>query len=108
MNEILVRILWAVLPSIFCALVMLYFNRKIAKRDAEIERRAELRKKESLLQLKMEFAIGKLSYAVAMAIKRGEPNGEVEEGVKAYNEAISEYNKFVNDLHKDVLEKGEI
>ena len=113
MNDTLVRILWAVLPSLFCALLMLYFNRKIAARDKRqdekerrVEERAEVRKKESMLLLKMAFANGKLAFASAMAVKKGHANGEVDEAVKTYNEAIDEYNQFVRETHADMLEHG--
>ena len=102
------RFLWAVLPSIFCAIVMVYFNRKINARDKRIESRAELRKQESLLSLKMAFANGKLGYAAAMAVKRGQANGEIEDAIDSYEEAVSEYNKFVNELHYETLEKGQL
>lgn len=103
----LTRFLWAVAPSIFVGVVMAYFNRKQSKKDKETEDRADMRKKESLLLLKMQFANGKLAYATAMALKRGKANGEVEDAEKSYKDAISAYNSFVNESHIEFLEEGE-
>ena len=104
--DILTRFLWSILPSILCGVVMFYFQRGQKARDEKEEKRHALREKESLLQLKMELANGKMSYAVAMALKRGEANGEVEEGISAYNEALAAYNNFVNEQHVKILEEA--
>jgi hypothetical protein len=45
----------------------------------------------------MNMANAKLAYAVAMAIKRGSPNGEVEEGIEAYTKAKEKYLKFIDE-----------
>lgn len=99
------RLFWAVLPAVIVAIVLYFFNKSMKNRDDLIDHRAELRKTESLLALKMQFANGKLTYAVAMAMKRGKPNGEVEEGIKAYEAAKAEYNKFINETHQEILNK---
>jgi len=97
--DILVRVLWAVLPSLFCAIVMVFFNKSYAKREKKRDAQEEARKKEMLLLLKMTFANGKLGYAAAMALKRGTPNGEVEDAIQSYEAAKKEYNEFVNQQH---------
>lgn len=97
--ETFTRILWAVLPSIFCAVVMVFFNKSIAAREKKRDAQEEARKKEMLLLLKMTFANGKLGYAAAMALKRGTPNGEVEDAIESYEAAKKEYNEFVNQQH---------
>lgn len=96
MTEWLTPLLSAVVPSLVCGIVLALFNRKQNRKDAAVENRATARKKESLLALEMNMANAKLSYAVAMAIKRGTPNGEVEEGIEAYQEAKAKYIKFLD------------
>lgn len=81
-----------VLVGIFLAI----FARVQAKRNQKVDKRAEARKEESLLALDMQMATAKLSYAVAMAYKRGYPNGEVEEGIEAYKLAKEKYFDFIN------------
>ena len=97
MMEWLTPLLSAVLPSLVCGVLMALFNRRQNRKDKEVSARAEARKKESFLALEMNMANAKLSYAVAMAIKRGTPNGEVEEGIDAYNEAKAKYFKFLEE-----------
>ena len=97
MMEWLTPLLSAVLPSLVCGVLMALFNRRQNRKDKEVNARAEARKKESFLALEMNMANAKLSYAVAMAIKRGTPNGEVEEGIDAYNAAKSKYVKFLEE-----------
>ena len=86
--------------------MLIYFlQRKQKKWDDEARRRSETRKKESLLLLELNMACAKLAYAVAVAVKTGKANGEVEEGVKAYEEAKKKYFSFLNEQAKDNLER---
>ena len=89
---------WVVglLPSVITGTILYYFQRRQKRRDDAVDKRAEARKCESLLLLDMQMATAKLSYACAMALKRGTANGEVEEGVSAYMEAKKRYTDFLN------------
>ena len=51
------------------------------------------------------MAAAKLSYARAMALKRGAPNGEVEEAVADYEAAKLAYYRFLNEQAADHLMK---
>ena len=86
----------AVLQSLMVAVIMALFNRAQAKRDKAETKRAEARQAESLLSLQLAMANGKLAYATAMAYKRGTPNGEMEDGLEAYQLAREEYLSFLN------------
>ena len=44
--------------------------------------------------LDLQMATAKLSYAVAVALKRGEANGEVEKGVESYEKALEKFQEF--------------
>ena len=98
MPDWLLTMISAILPTIICGIFMAHYNKKQNHKDAAVEKRAEERKQESLLALEMNMANAKLSYAVAMAIKRGTPNGEVEEGILAYNEARKKYLQFLDKV----------
>lgn len=79
-------------------------NRKIAEEKEESDKRAKQRKEEALLQMHMTQANSQLTIGIAMALKNGKCNGEVESGLKAVNEANDEYDKFLKkialeDLH---------
>ena len=90
-------IIIAMLPSLLVGLVLAHFNQKQKKRDEEHRIEVEAKRKESHLLMNMVFATAKLSFAVAMAHKRGSPNGEIEEGIDAYKAAKAEYLDFLNE-----------
>lgn len=96
------------ISTIICAIVAAYFskiNKENKERDAIVEKRAEQRAKEGKLQLAMLNANCKLTVGVAMALKRGHCNGEVEEGLKAVEETQAEYYKFLDGIAIDSLTK---
>ena len=82
---------------------MAFFTRAQKRRDEETDERAKARQKESLLALELNMSTAKLSYATAVALKRGHANGEVEEGIKAYNEAKKKYVDFLNEQANEHL-----
>ena len=45
-------------------------------------------------RLDLEVATAQLSYAVAMAVKRGSPNGEMEPAIEAYEDAMKKFRQF--------------
>lgn len=47
-----------------------------------------------MLRLDLEVATAQLSYAVAMAYKRGKPNGEMESAIDSYEKAMNKFRKF--------------
>lgn len=94
-------VIFGTIQTIAIGLLMFYWQRKQAKADHAAENRAAIRKQESLLSLEMTMANGKLSYAVAMAVKRGAPNGEIEEGEIAYEAARKRYLAFINEQAAD-------
>lgn len=76
-------------------------ERKDAERDKESKERAEARKQETLITLRMMKAVGKLSYANSIAIKEGKVNGVMEEALMYYRETSSELSEF---LHEQAVE----
>ncbi len=96
----------AAIPSVLCGVFMAWFNRKQNRKDAQMERRAEARRREGLLSLELQMATAKLSYATAMALKRGKANGEVEEGIVAYEAARKKYLAFLNEQAAEHLTRA--
>lgn len=90
-------IILSLLPSLIVSAVMLYWGRAQNRRDADMARHTEAKRKQELLAMKMQMATAKLAYANSMAIKRGTPNGEIEEGVDAYEDARRDYLDFLNE-----------
>lgn len=76
--------------------IFLYIFSKSQDRREEANKEClERRKTESLLSLEMITASADLSYATAVAVKRGYANGEVEVGVDAYLKAKEDYRLFM-------------
>lgn len=100
MVEIICAVI-AAASTIICA----FIAAEQKKRDAKEEIRAEQRAKEGRLQLKMLDANAKLTIGVAMALKHGHANGEVEEGLKAVEEANDEYVHFLEGVALDRIKK---
>lgn len=69
--------------------------RKLTKAEKGAEEKEAARTKEMILLLTGVKAAGALSYATAVAIKRGHANGEVEKGVEAYEEWEQQLEKFL-------------
>ena len=92
--EIITQALWAVLPGIIVGIVLAVWNRGQKKRDARNSARETERIESEKLRLSLLVATAQLSYAVAMAVKRGTPNGEIEEGIAQYNRAMGKFRSF--------------
>lgn len=95
----------SIASPILIAIITGLFGIRQAKVDKQIElqnkqaiRRSDLRRKESLLSMRMASANTKLTIGVAMALKNGHANGEIEEGMKAVNEAEEEYSNFLKEV----------
>lgn len=91
----------AAASTIICAVIA----HQAEKRGRLEDTRAEQRAKEGRLQLKMAEANNKLTIGIAIALKTGHANGEVEAGLKAVEEAQDDYRQFLEGLAVDELRK---
>lgn len=96
--EFLHQAFWAVVPSICVGIVMAFWNEQQKKREQDQLQREKERVKSERLRISLLVSTAQLSYAVAMAWKRGKPNGEVEVGVEAYNRAMDEFREYEREL----------
>jgi DNA-binding XRE family transcriptional regulator len=99
--DILLDIIIKFLPTVIVSLFIAWFNKRQAKREKKHDHQAEIRRKESLLQLQMQAATADLSRATAVALKTGKVNGEVEDGLAAYTTAKRCYFEFLNEQALD-------
>ena len=85
------------LIGLIFGLALWLIERKYSKRSDVLDRQMQYYIKSQQLQLQMLMANSNLTYAVAMAVKRGTPNGEVETAIADYLAAKKEYEKFLTD-----------
>lgn len=80
-------IIMSACSAVVSGMVLFFLKRFFTKRE---QKQAEYEKKkaeENRLILKSIDAIGKLTYADAIAIRDGKTNGEMKAAIKAYKEA---------------------
>lgn len=90
-----VSIIISVCASIISGMVLFFLQRffkKKAKNDAE---RDATKARENMLILKSIDAVGKLTYADAIAIRDGKTNGEMKTAIEAYKKANQELYEFL-------------
>ena len=92
--DILIQILWAVLPSIVTGIILGIWNRRQKKRDDAADQREADRQRGEIVQLDLLVATAELTRATAVALKYGQTNGEMKEGLRRYNEAIERFREF--------------
>lgn len=92
-------------PSIVTGVIAYRINKKGDERHAEAEKRHDERVKAERLSMEMQNATADLSYANAMAIKRGTPNGEIEAGIASYEKAKRDYFNFINKKYLEDITK---
>ena len=92
--EALIQLLWAILPSLIVGIVLGVWNRKQNKKNKTEEENNKCALQKELLKIDLILASAQLSYAVAMAIKRGTPNGEMEKGIEQYEKAMETFEHF--------------
>lgn len=92
--DVLISLVWAVLPGLITGIVMAVFNRQQKKRNDASDTRERDRIKSEKLQISLLLASAQLSYATTMAMKRGRTNGEVEPAIEQYDKAMREFRDF--------------
>lgn len=88
------NIIGAIAPGIIVGVVLFYWERRQKKSDTHTKQQTELQVEGDMLRLDLEVATAQLSYAVAMAVKRGHANGEMEAAIAKYETAMDKFRKF--------------
>ena len=76
--------------SIISGMVLFFLKRYFDKKELSEQEKEKARQKENVLILKSIDAIGRLTYADAVAIRDGKTNGEMKDAIKAYSEVKGE------------------
>lgn len=95
--DIITQIAWSALPALLSGIVLAIFGRRQNKRDKAADKREEERKKSEVVKLDLLVATAELTRATAVAVKYGNTNGEMSEGLRRYNEAIEQFREFERD-----------
>ena len=94
MIDTLTDILWAVLPSIVTGIILGIWNKRQKKRDDAADQREADRQRGEIVKLDLLVASAELTRATAVAVKYGQTNGEMSEGLRRYNEAIEQFREY--------------
>ena len=82
MTSIIISVIGAITSGMVLFFLQRFFKRKEQKQAESDKKKAE----ENRLILKSIDAIGKLTYANAIAIRDGKTNGELKSAIKTYKE----------------------
>jgi hypothetical protein len=88
-------IIISICGSIISGMVLFFMKRYFKRKEERDKERDEAKRRENMLILKSLDAVGKLTYANAIAIRDGKTNGEMKAAVKAYNESTEALYDFL-------------
>ena len=91
----MISIIVSVCASIISGMVLFFLQRFFKKKQKVDDERDRAKAKENMLILKSIDAVGKLTYADAVAIRDGKTNGEMKEAMKAYAEVKDELYEYL-------------
>lgn len=109
MTDIICAVIAAIAATL-CAWIAANTAKVEKNRKVENERAEELNRQratEAQLQLAMIAANSKLTVGVAMALKNGHCNGEVEAGLAAVEKANAKYTEFLESIALNHIRKEE-
>ena len=89
----MVAIIISITGSIVSGMVLFFLQRFFKKKAKTDEERDTAKRKENIL--KSIDAVGKLTYADAIAIRDGKTNGEMKSAIEAYKKADEELYNFL-------------
>lgn len=91
----MLAIIISIVGSIVSGMVLFFLQRYFKKKAKNDEERDAAKRRENLLILKSIDAVGKLTYADAIAIRDGKTNGEMKTAIEAYKKADQELYDFL-------------
>ncbi|HPE95548.1 MAG TPA: hypothetical protein PLT66_05730 [Bacillota bacterium] len=95
--EMVISMCCALFSAVVCPIAVFFIEQKYSRSEKLHLSNIEEQKREALLTMKLTRAGNELSYAIAIALKRGKANGEVERAIASYNEAEAEYSDYLRE-----------
>lgn len=90
-------IVLSILASVISGMALFFLQRYFKRKSTKDEQRDKQKVKENILILKSIDAVGKLTYANAIAIRDGKTNGEMHEAMESYGEVKEEMYEYLLD-----------
>ena len=91
----IISIVISACASIISGMVLFFLQRYFKKKRKEDEERDKAKARENILILKSINAVGKRTYADAIAIRDGKTNGEMKDAMKTYAEVKEELYEYL-------------
>ena len=93
----MIEIILSVIASVVSGTTLFLLQRFFKKKEERDKLRDEQKAKENVLILKSIDAVGKLTYANAIAISEGKTNGEMRDAMESYAEVKDELYEYLLD-----------
>ena len=81
--------------SVISGMALFFLQRYFKKKEKREAERDRVRRRENVLLMKSLDAVGKLTYANAIAIRDGKTNGEMHEAMETYQENKAEMYEYL-------------
>jgi len=88
-------IIVSIVASIVSGSILFFIQQYFKKQEEKEKERAKSRAKKNVLIIKSIDAVGKLTYANSIAIRDGKTNGELKEGIQAFNDVKEEMYEYL-------------
>ena len=89
----------SIVCSVISGMTLFFLQRFFKKKEEQEKQKEDSRRRENILILKSIDAIGKLTYANAIAIRDGRTNGELKD-------ALKDYHNIRDELYDYLLEQN--
>lgn len=99
----LISIIISVGASVISGMALFFLQRYFKKKEKRESERDKVRRRENVLLMKSLDAVGKLTYANAIAIRDGKTNGEMHEAMEAYTESKEEMYDYILEQNSKII-----
>lgn len=99
----IISIIISIGASVISGMALFFLQRYFKKKEKREAERDRVRRRENVLLMKSLDAVGKLTYANAIAIRDGKTNGEMHEAMEVYNESKEEMYDYILEQNSKII-----
>lgn len=99
----IISIIISIGASVISGMALFFLQRYFKKKEKRETERDKVRRRENVLLMKSLDAVGKLTYANAIAIRDGKTNGEMHEAMESYNESKEEMYDYILEQNSKII-----